>query len=267
MTAYTLSHFRLTQTLFWRTPVSVGVALGFPILFGGLMPLLVGGGARGGAPVGVAIVTGVIVMGMGTLGFMTLVESFVMKRQLLIFKRLRGTELPDLAIFGGEILTVVSIGLLQLAAIVGLAKVAHGVDLPADPALLVVTVVLGLAVFAAMAVAVSGRIPAQGATAVVSLPFLLLTIGLSGFAYPTSAFPGWLRAVSSLLPFQRVAEGVSTAYLGRDYVGHAGSAVPPKVGVLSGFLLMWPGWLVLAAWLVLSLLAAKRWFRWEPRRG
>ncbi|MBE1591696.1 ABC transporter permease [Nonomuraea angiospora] len=267
MTAYTLAHFRLTQMLFWRTPVSVGVALFFPVVFGGLMPLMLPGGTRDGAPVDVAIMTGVIVMGIANLGFMTLVESFVVRRQLLILKRLRGTELPDLAIFGGEILTVLSIGLLQLVLIVGLARVMHGVELPANPALLVVTVLLGLAVFAAMAVAVSGRIPAQGSTVVVSLPFLLLAIGLSGFAYPVSAFPGWLRIVSSFLPFGRVAEGVSTAYLGRDYVGHAGAGVPQKVGVLEGFLVMWPGWLVLAAWLVLSLLAAKRWFKWEPRRG
>ncbi|MEV8633958.1 ABC transporter permease [Streptosporangium sp. NPDC051023] len=267
MTAYTLAHFRLTQTLFWRTPVSIGIALGFPILFGGLMPLMIPGGLRGGTPVEIAIITGVIVMGAGTLGFMTLVESFVMKRQLLILKRLRGTELPDLAIFGGEILTVMSIGLLQLAAIVGLARAVHGVALPANPALLVVTVLFTLAVFAAMAVAVSGRIPAQNATVVASLPFLLLTIGLSGFAYPISAFPGWLRTVSSFLPFGWAAEGISTAYLGRNYVGHVGSAVPPEVGILEGFRVMGPGWLVLAAWLVLSLLAAKRWFKWEPRRG
>ncbi|GGK97854.1 hypothetical protein Sme01_61450 [Sphaerisporangium melleum] len=267
MTAYTLSHFRLTQTLFWRTPVSVGIALCFPIVFGGLMPAVLPGGVRDGAPVEVAVMTGVIVMGMATLGFMTLVESFVMRRQMLVLKRLRGTELPDLAIFGGEILTVAAIGLFQLAAIVALARFVHGVALPANPALLVVTVLLGLAVFAAMAIAVSGRIPAQGATVVVSLPFLLLAIGLSGFAYPVSEFPGWLRAVSAVLPFGRVAEGVTTAYLGRDYVGHAGAGVPPEIGTLDGFLVMWPGWLVLLAWLALSLLAAKRWFKWEPRRG
>ncbi|WP_214103990.1 ABC transporter permease [Acrocarpospora catenulata] len=267
MTAYTLAHYRLTLTLFWRTPVSVGVALGFPILFSWLLPMMVPGGVKGGAPVEVAIVTGVIVMGIAFLGFMTLVESFVIKRQLLILKRLRGTELPDLAVFGGEILTVVSAGLLQLAGIVAVAKIVHGVDLPANPVLLVVTVVLALAVFAAMAIAVSGRIPAQGSTVVVSLPFLVLTLGLSGFAYPVSAFPDWLRTASSFLPFGRVAEGITTAYLGRDYVGYAGSAVPPEVGFLEGFQVMAPGWLVLAAWLVLSLLAAKRWFRWEPRRG
>lgn len=264
MTAYTIAHFRLTQTLFWRTPVSIGIALFFPLLFGGLMPLTLPGGTRDGAPMDVAIMTGVIVMGLTTLGFMTVVESFVMKRQLLILKRLRGTELPDLAIFGGEILTVLTVGLLQLVLIVGLARVLHGVPLPSNPALLLVTMVFGLAVFAAMAVAVSGRVPAQGSTIVVSLPFLLLSLALSGFAYPVSAFPGWLQTVSSFLPFERVAEGVGTAYLGRDLVG---SGVPAEVGVLEGFVAMWPGWLVLAAWLVLSLLAAKRWFKWEPRRG
>ncbi|SEH02051.1 ABC-2 type transport system permease protein [Nonomuraea solani] len=260
MTAYTFAHFRLTQKLFWRTPMSVGVALFFPVLFGGLMPMMLPGGTRDGAPVEVAIMTGVIVMGVAILGFMTLMESFVIRRQLLILKRLRGTELPDLAIFGGEILTVLSVGLLQLVLIVGIARTVHGVELPANPALLVVTVLFGLAVFAAMAVAVSGRIPAQGSTVVVSLPFLLLAIGLSGFAYPVSAFPDWLRTVSSFLPFGRLAEGIGIAYLGRDLAGHA-------VGVFEGFLVMWPAWLVLAAWLVLSLLAAKRWFKWEPRRG
>lgn len=260
MTAYTLAHFRLTQTLFWRTPISVGIALFLPVLFGGLMPLMLPGGTRDGAPIDVAVMTGVIVMGITTLGFMTVVESFVMRRQLLILKRLRGTELPDLAIFGGEILTVLSVGLLQLVLIVGLAKVVHGVALPANPALLLITVLLGLAVCAAMAVAVSGRVPAQGSTVVVSLPFLLLSLALSGFAYPVSAFPEWLRTISSFLPFERMAEGIRTAYLGRDVTGS-------KVGVVEGFLVMWPGWLVLGAWLVLSLLAAKRWFKWEPRRG
>ncbi|WP_030454996.1 ABC transporter permease [Herbidospora cretacea] len=267
MTTHTLSHFRLTLKLFWRTPVSVGVALGFPILFAAFLPATIPDGERGGTPVDVAVIVGLIVMGAGILGFMTLVESFVLKRQALILKRLRGTELPELAIFGGEILTIVSIGLFQVVAIVAVANAAHGVPLPANPLLLAVTMVLAVAVFAAMAVAVSGRIPAQGSTIVVSLPFLMLTIGLSGFVYPVSAFPDWLRIASSFLPFTRVAEGVSTAYLGRDYVGHAGSAVPPEVGALEGFAVMWPAWLVLAAWLVLSLLVAKRWFKWEPRRG
>ncbi|GAB1823770.1 ABC transporter permease [Herbidospora sp. RD11066] len=240
MTAYTIAHFRLTQKLFWRTPVSIWVALGFPIGFAWLLPLAVPNPER--------LIVGIIVMGAGLLGFATLLESFVVKRQALILKRLRGTELPDLAIFGGEILTVVSIGLVQLVAIVAVANGVHGLALPVNPALLVITVLLTLAVFAAMGVAVSGRTPSSGAIIAVSLPFHLLTMGLSGLFVPLSAFPDWARAASGFLPFGRAAEGIELAYFG-------------------GFEVLWPGWLVLAAWLVLSLLVARRWFKWEPRRG
>ncbi|WP_066375902.1 ABC transporter permease [Herbidospora mongoliensis] len=240
MTAYTIAHFRLTQRLFWRTPVSIWVALGFPVLFAWLLPLAV--------PEPDRLIVGIVVTGAGLLGFATLLESFVVKRQLLILKRLRGTELPDLAIFGGEILTVVSIGLVQLVAIVGVANAVHGVALPADPLLLAVTVLLALAVFAAMGVAVSGRVPSTGSIIAVSLPFHLLNMGLSGLVLPLSDFPEWAGIVAAFLPFGWAAEGITMAYFG-------------------GFVLMWPGWLVLVAWLVLSLLAARRWFKWEPQRG
>nr|WP_062337271.1 ABC transporter permease [Herbidospora sakaeratensis] len=243
MTTYTIAHFRLTQRLFWRTPVSIWVALGFPVLFAWLLPLAVPNPER--------LIVGVIVMGAGLLGFATLLESFVVKRQQLILKRLRGTELPETAIFGGEILTVVSIGLVQLVAIVAVANGVHGLPLPANPALLLVTMLLGLAVFAAMGVAVSGRTPSTGAIIAVSLPFHLLTMGLSGFAIPFSAFPDWALTVNGFLPFARVAEGVSLSYFDPD-------AGIPELGA---------GWLVLIVWSVLSLLAARRWFRWEPRRG
>ncbi|MFF3664866.1 ABC transporter permease [Microtetraspora malaysiensis] len=267
MKAYTLSQFLLSQKIFWRTPASVVVAFGLPLLFGGLMPLIMPDGEVGGATMSVYMVTGVIVMVVAMTGFLNLVEALVGRRQALILKRLRGTELPDLAIFGGEILTVIAVGLLQLVLLIAMAKLLHGIDLPADPALLVVTLIAGLAVFAALAVAASGRVPGQGTTVMVSMPVLLLTIGFSGFAYPVSEFPGWLRAVAAVLPITPIAQGVRTAYVGRDFVHQTGSAVPPEVGVLEGFQVMGSGWLVLAAWLVAALWAGKRWFRWEPRRG
>lgn len=240
MTAYTIAHFRLTQKLFWRTPVSIWVALGFPVLFAWLLPLAVPNPER--------LIVGIVVMGAGLLGFMTLLESLVVKREQLVLKRLRGTELPEMAVFGGEILTVVSIGLLQLAAIVAVAHGVHGLALPVNPALLAVTVLLALAVFAAMGVAVSGRVPSAGGIIAVSLPFHLLTMGLSGFVVPLSEFPAWAGTLAGFLPFSRAAEGVTAAYFGSEAA-------------------VWPGSLVLAGWLVLSLLVARRWFRWEPRRG
>ncbi|HLU71850.1 MAG TPA: ABC transporter permease [Nonomuraea sp.] len=267
MIAYTLAQFRLSQKIFWRTPVMVAMGFGFPLLVGGLFPLIMPDGAWGGATLSAYLVTGVLVLALGMLAFMNLLEVLVQRRQQLILKRLRGTELPDLAIFAGEILCVIVVVIAQIALLIGLAWAVHGIALPANPALLLATVIAGTAVFAALAVAVSGRIPGQGMTIFVGLPFLFLTIGLSGLAYPISQLPGWVQAPLSYLPFIPIADGIRTAYLGKDFVHQQGSAVPPDIGVLEGFQVMWQGWIVLAVWLVVALWAAKRWFKWEPRRG
>ncbi|SDL13374.1 ABC-2 type transport system permease protein [Nonomuraea maritima] len=267
MTAYTLAQFRLSHKLFWRTPAMVAMGFGFPLVVGGLFPLMMPDAAWGGASVRAYLVTGVLVLSLGMLAFMNLLEVLVQRRQQLILKRLRGTELPDLAIFAGEILCVTVVVLVQVTLLIALARVAHGIALPVNPALLIATVIAGTAVFAAMAVAVSGRIPAQGMTVFVGLPFLLLTIGLSGLAYPVSQMPDWAQVPLSYLPFTPIANGIRTAYLGQDFVHQQGSAVPADIGVLEGFQVMGQGWIVLAVWLIAALWAATRWFKWEPRRG
>src|SRR5690606_31184839 len=148
MIAYTPAEFRLCQQIFWRAAVMVAMGFGFPLLVGGLFPLIMPVGAWGGATLSAYLVTGVLVLALGMLAFMNLLEVLVQRRQQLILKRLRGTELPDLAIFAGEILCVIVVVIAQIALLIGLAWAVHGIALPANPALLLATVIAGTAVFA-----------------------------------------------------------------------------------------------------------------------
>jgi len=115
---------------------------------------------------------------------------------------------------------------------------------------LVLALVIGAAVFAALGVATASLIrSAEGSSAVVN--FILLPMAfLTGSFGPTHRYPSFLRAIGDVLPLKYFIDIVNSVYL-RSH------SIWTKPGALG----------VLAAWGATGLVVAALKFRWEPREG
>jgi ABC-2 type transport system permease protein len=112
-----------------------------------------------------------------------------------------------------------------------------------EPAAAVLLVLLGTAGFSGLGLLLAGTLRAEATLAAANLIYLVL-LGLGGVFYPLTLLPGWLGAVSSVLPITALSEGL------RDTL-ERGAGLPLHA------------LLVLVAWTVVGLGAASITFRWE----
>jgi ABC-2 type transport system permease protein len=125
------------------------------------------------------------------------------------------------------------------------------VEIPEDrlPALLVVLLV-GAAAFCALGLAVTAIIPnADAAPAVVNATVLPLLF-ISDIFIPTSDAPAWLTGFASLFPVVHFAEALHRIFNPFE----SGNGFDAK------------NLLVMAAWGVIGVALAVRFFVWEPKR-
>jgi ABC-2 type transport system permease protein len=94
---------------------------------------------------------------------------------------------------------------------------------------------------------------------ITTMPFVLAATSLSGLFFPLTAFPEQLAHVARFLPLTPVVELTRLGLGGRTWDGEAvdlpgaWAAAPLPLAVL-------------ACWLVVAAVVARRVFRWAPRR-
>jgi ABC-2 type transport system permease protein len=94
---------------------------------------------------------------------------------------------------------------------------------------------------------------------VTTLPVLVLPLFSSGLLFPLSVLREPLRSVAQALPLTPVVELMRLGLSGTAADGH-------HLGLAASFGAAASPVLVLAAWIAAGAWAARRWFRWEPRR-
>jgi ABC-2 type transport system permease protein len=229
------------------------MAVAMPVcLIGGLHQMLKAQRNRLGGDLHSALVLSLFLTVLVFVVYNNLTAAYVARRNDLVLKRLRTGELTDLEILGGTALPAVLLALLQMAAItIGVAAV-FGLPAPHDPVLVLVGLLLAMAVLVPLAALSSAFSKTVETAGITTLPVVLLTTVSSGLLVPFAAMPGQVALVARLLPVTPALALLRTGWLGGDGGHH-------PVG--------W--WLYLAgalAWAALALWAARRWFRWEPRR-
>ncbi|MFJ6216468.1 ABC transporter permease [Streptomyces sp. NPDC092296] len=265
--SYSRGQFLLSWRVFWRNRRSTFIGFALPVL----LNLVVA------APLRDRQIGGVNAAGYTTVGFigLALVTSFVnllggvvARRDDLVLKRLRGTEVPPTAVFAGQIAAGGAVVLLQVAVLGGVAVGWFGAPLPADPLLLVLALVGGYLVFAVLALALSGLTPGSESAPLVAMPVLLLCMFGAGVFMPLASLPGWLRAPAHALPLAPVVQTLRTAWFGRDFGGESwdGHALP-ALDLLHGWQAAGPALLLIAAWAAAAVVLTRRLFRWEPRHN
>jgi ABC-2 type transport system permease protein len=238
---------RSEQLVFWRSREAAFFIFLFPLL----LFLLLGSVYSGkiyGVPAAQALLAGLIGYGCANTAFAGLAIQLVIRRENGILKRLRSTPLPPATYVVALLSSTLIVFVLQTIVLFLMGRALYSTPFPSDLGSLVVTIVIGAAVFAALGTATASVIrSAEGASAVVNF-ILLPTAFLSGAFGPTHKYPAFLRAIGDVLPLKYFINLVNAVYLH----GRGVWTQPEDLAVL-------------AAWGAFGLVFTIFKFRWEPR--
>ncbi|WP_030898004.1 MULTISPECIES: ABC transporter permease [unclassified Streptomyces] len=181
--------------------------------------------------------------------YSVLVGALVVRREELVLKRLRTGELPDVEILAGTALPAVLIGIVQCLVLAVGCSVLLDLSAPSAPHLAVAGLLLGLVMCAALAAATASFTRTGESAQVTPMPLMLVSWMGSGMFVPLELLPDKVASVCELLPLTPVVTLVRGGWTGDLSAYEALGAVATAV-----------------AWIVVSVFAVRRWFRWEPRR-
>jgi ABC-2 type transport system permease protein len=187
--------------------------------------------------------------------YYNLLSMVVTRRDELVLKRLRTGAARDVELVVGMAAPGVAI-VLGVSAVIVAVGVACGLPAPVNPILLLVTVLGGCAVFAALALWTAAWTRTAESAQLTSMPVIVLAV--AGTLVPV--LPEGVRDYALVNPVTALDRLVRVTWFGRDGYGAGGSLSFADTWVAAG-----PPLLVVAVWTVLSVWLARRWMRWEPR--
>ena len=241
---------RYEQKAFWRNPAAAFFSFAFPIVLFVLFASIFNGSkesALGGIK-GIDYYTPTITAyGVMSACFVNLAITVTFRRDQGLLKRVRGTPLSPLGYLGGLVANAVVISVILAIIIIAFGVGAYGASLPRDWVGLVVTVLVGAAVFCILGLATTALIPnADAAPAIVNLIFFVLIV-ISGGFFPIAS-TSVLSQIAQVFPLRHFIDATFAAFDPRRNV----SAFPwSDVGI---------------TWGAAGLVVATRWFRWEARK-
>jgi ABC-2 type transport system permease protein len=184
----------------------------------------------------------VLALAVWSTSFTSLAIATAFERRYGVLERLAATPLARPGVLAGKAVATAAVVLGQLMVLAAVA-VALGwrPDLTPGAGLLgLLTVALSVLTFAALALALAGRLRAESVLGLANVIYVLLLAG-GGLVLAVDRYPAVLQPVIALLPTAALGEGL------RSYA--AGSAIGWPLAVLGG-------------WLVVAAVAAWRGFRW-----
>ena len=188
--------------------------------------------------------------------YYNLLSMFVTRRDELVLKRLRSGEATDAEIIVSMALPGVALVFIVAVIAVVVAGLL-GFDLPLNPILLVLGLLLTCVTFAALALWTAAWTRNAEAAQLTSLPILLLaTVGSTRAVFPEKA-QQWL----DLLPGAALEDLVRVTWFGLE-PGVAGTAALTWSATWGEAL---PALGCLLGWTIIGTLLARRAMTWEPR--
>jgi ABC-2 type transport system permease protein len=240
---------RAQQLLFWRNREAAFFSFLFPIIL-----LLVLGSVYSepieGVKASTYLLVGLIGYGIAATAFAGLAITLVVRRETGVLKRVRGTPLGPGTYLGAVIGSEVIVIALQVVAQLLVGRLLFDADWPRAPGSFALAVALGAAALAALGVAVTALVrSAEGSSAVVNAIYLPMAF-ISGAFFSTQEMPGFLEAISEILPLTYLLDVIRSTFV-------AGEGLGSSTGDVAG----------IAVWGIVGLVMAVRMFRWGPREG
>lgn len=200
---------RYEQLAFWVNRVGAVFTIGFSVVF-----LVLLGSSAGNSRVSYLgnirliqyYVPAFVGYGVMAACFTTLAITMVVRRETGLLKRLRLSPLPTSVLLASIFVSTTIVALVQVVVLLLIGRFGYAVAFPHAWAALVVVLLVGIASFSALGVAMSTAIPNQEAAGPVTSIVFFVLLFLSGLWFPLSAHSG--REVLDLLsrpslPFSR----------------------------------------------------------------
>lgn len=184
-----------------------------------------------------------IALGVMSMAMVGTAIATAFEREYLVLKRLGTTPLGRSRFLGAKIASVIVVEILQ---IIVLAGVGYALGWRPDSSgwpLVMLASIIATAAFAGLGLLMAGTLKATVVLAGANALYIVLLL-ISGLVVPLDRFPSGLRAVVRFLPSTALAEIVRGALT-------VGEVIPTRA------------WIVLTVWALGSVVAARRWFRWE----
>jgi ABC-2 type transport system permease protein len=194
------------------------------------------------------IVPGILAMALMNAGVIGLSTAFVIYRERGILRRIKVTPFPLTSFVFARVVSQLVVAVAQAVILIGLGKLAFGLDVRGNPFLILLVIIAGALAFLSIGFAISGF--AKNAETAASYANLITfpMLFLSGVFFSVDAAPAWLRPVTKVLPLRFLVDGL------RD---------PMMRG--KGFGAVWIDLVVLLLTFVVGMTFAVRFFRWEAR--
>ncbi|MEW9548900.1 ABC transporter permease [Nonomuraea sp. NPDC050783] len=233
--------YRLGTRLFWRDRAMLFASVVTPVGLAIGMPLLMRHVRADGQAAAAELFPATLAILLSITAFMNITVALTARRDQLVLKRLRATELTDGQILAGQIASNATQTFAVTVACAVAVRLLAGVPLPRNVLVFALVVALGSIVMALLGAAYTAAVPRAELAAAYTTPVFLVCGVVAGAMGPIP-LPSWLRPALDLLPTSVVVDAART--------GDPVLAVP-----------------VLVAWAVAGLVALRLWFRWEPRRS
>ena len=244
---------RYEQLSFWRNRFGAIFTVGFSVVF--LLLLAAGGGTQRSSALGGIEEIQYYVPGFAAYGVMStcynnLGIQIVVRRQTGLLKRLRLSPIATWVLFGAVLANAAVVSVVQVGLLLAIGRLGFHVVLPHAWLAFALAVLVGIASFAALGVAVSTLVPSQeSAGPIISLVFFVLLF-LSGLWFPLTPGSG-LAQVANYFPIHHLIVAFFAPF---DTLPGASPWAWHDLGVV-------------ALWGVVATVVALRRFEWEPRRN
>ncbi len=244
---------RYEQKAFWINKTGAMFTIGFSVIF-----LIMLGATNGTQTISYLdnitndqyYVPGFIAYGIMAACFSMLTSNLVTRRETGLLKRLRLTPLPAWALLSAIFLSTAIVALVQAAVLLVIGRFGYGVAFPRAWLAFLIVVVVGIACFTAMGVAISSVIPNQETAGPVTSVAFFVLLFLSGLWFPLPPHSG-LETFSTFFPVRHFLTAVRA-----PFEQQAGMSAWP-----------WHDLGIVAIWGVVAGFIALRKFRWSPHRG
>lgn len=239
---------RVETKLFLRDPI----ALFFGLLFPGLLLLLLGlffpgfdepSADLGGKTYIDIYAPIVLVLGLATLGLVTLPPVLGAYRQFGILRRLRTTPVHPARLLSAQLAVHIGIALAAAVIAIVVAVAVFDVPFPESPVWFVVSYVLAAASIFSLGLLVGAVAPTAATGQAIGMAIYFPMLFFAGVWIPRSIMPDGLRTVSDLTPLGSGVQALEDSWFG---------TTPGLTNLL-----------VMAIWAIVVGFLAVRIFRWE----
>jgi ABC-2 type transport system permease protein len=259
-----------TNKAFWRNPASAFFTFAFPLMFLVIFTSLLGNSTTEFATATIKNSTYYVVamaaFGVVSACYTNIAMSVSFQRDSGILKRTKGTPLPSWAYLFGRVVHAMFVGGILVAITLLFGRAFYKAALPSGMPLLefLVTFVVGALSLAALALALTSVIPNADASPAIVNATILPLLFLSGIFIPLGDnAPAWIRVIGKVFPIKHFLDAMSHSFLGNLKVPKS-KQLPTTL--VHAFRFSWWDVLIVAAWGLVGLALASRFFSWEPRK-